>query len=78
MPYLFFLRLIFRFVTGRLKQERGMSLWYDMIDWLGGYPFETARPEEIVDFVTRLGFSLKKKKTVGRRQGCNEYVFARN
>ena len=27
---------------------RGMSLW--VVDWVGGYPFEVAKPEEIFDF----------------------------
>src|SRR5262249_50650952 len=49
-PYLFGLRFAIRALTGRLRLERGMSLWYDMLDWLGGYPFETATPSEIARF----------------------------
>lgn len=44
-PYLFGVRWLVRAATGRLSLERGMSLWYDMLDWLGGYPFEVAKPE---------------------------------
>src|ERR1700734_1738939 len=29
-------------------RERGMSPWRDLIDWVGGYPFEVAKPEAIV------------------------------
>src|SRR5262249_6228922 len=29
--------------TGR--RDRGMSRWHDLLDWVGGYPFEVARPE---------------------------------
>src|SRR5690606_5488054 len=29
---------------------RGMSRWYDLVDWVGGWPFEVARPEEVIDF----------------------------
>src|SRR3990172_6446316 len=25
---------------------RGMSAWRDVVDWVGGYPFEVAKPEE--------------------------------
>ena len=24
--------------------KRGMSAWYDIVDWAGGYPFEVAKP----------------------------------
>src|SRR5262249_16272109 len=31
----------------REARERGMSRWHDLLDWVGGYPFEVAKPEEI-------------------------------
>ena len=74
-PYLFCLRFLVRIITGRLSMSRGMSLWHDMIDWLGGYPFEVAKPERIVEFYHNRGFYLAKMKTCGGRQGCNEFVF---
>ena len=55
--------------------RRGMSHWHDMIDWVGGYPFEVARPEAIVDFYRRTGFEPIQVKTCGRKLGCNEFVF---
>lgn len=42
------------------KQNRGMNLWNDWIDWLGGYPFEVASPEEVVDFLNFKWVSFKK------------------
>ncbi|MGH7172722.1 MAG: class I SAM-dependent methyltransferase [Gemmataceae bacterium] len=57
------------------KNHRGMSWVHDWFDWLGGYPFEVARPEEIFDFYRRQGFVLERLKTVGGRLGCNEFVF---
>ena len=30
------------------KNKRGMSIYHDWVDWLGGYPFEVAKPEDIV------------------------------
>jgi 2-polyprenyl-6-hydroxyphenyl methylase/3-demethylubiquinone-9 3-methyltransferase len=77
LPYLFALRFFVRAVTGRLALERGMSLWYDMVDWVGGYPFEVARPEEIFQFYRDRGFNLVKFKTCAGRHGCNEFVFAK-
>lgn len=59
------------------KKTRGMSMWYDWIDWVGGYPFEVAKPEEVFEFCFREGFILQKLKTCGGRHGCNEYVFRR-
>lgn len=73
-PYLFGGRLIFRFLTGRMTIERGMSLWHDMVDWVGGFPFEVAKPAEVIDYYQRRGFTLEKlRKSDGL--GCNEYVF---
>ena len=77
MPYLFGVRFIVRALTGRLTVERGMSLWHDMIDWLGGYPFEVAGPSDVVDFYEARGFALERLRTCGRRHGCNEFVFVR-
>ncbi len=54
---------------------RGMSLWRDLIDWVGGYPFEVAKPEEIFDFFRDRGFSLLRLRTAGGSMGCNEFVF---
>ncbi|MEO7457299.1 MAG: class I SAM-dependent methyltransferase [Gemmatimonadaceae bacterium] len=60
------------------KKSRGMSLWYDLIDWIGGYPFETAKPEEIFEFFRERGFDLSNLVTCGGGHGCNEYVFVKS
>ncbi len=62
----------------RIKtRSRGMSMWYDWVDWLGGYPFETAKPDEIFDFYRTRGFVLERLVTVAAGHGCNEFVFRR-
>lgn len=76
-PYLFGIRWLVRALTGRLSLERGMSLWHDMIDWLGGYPFEVAKPEAVFRFFQDGGFTLEELRTCGGRMGCNEFVFRR-
>jgi len=56
-------------------KERGMSPWRDVVDWVGGYPFEVAKPEEIFEMYSAKGFSLEKLKTCAGGLGCNEFVF---
>lgn len=57
--------------------DRGMSAWHDLVDWVGGYPFEVAKPEEIFEFFKMRGFKLQKLKTCGGGIGCNEFLFVR-
>jgi 2-polyprenyl-6-hydroxyphenyl methylase/3-demethylubiquinone-9 3-methyltransferase len=76
-PYLLGLRFLARALTGRLRLERGMSLWHDMLDWLGGYPFEVATPAAVEGFLQARGFTLTWSRLVGRRHGANQYVFQR-
>ena len=59
-----------------------MSWWHDRIDWLGGYPYESASKEEIEAFMGRRGFRIVK--AVGTAapfgllgSGCAEYVLER-
>jgi SAM-dependent methyltransferase len=59
------------------ENVRGMSRWHDVIDWIGGYPFEVATPEAVFDFCHARGFTLSRLKTCYGRMGCNEYVFVR-
>lgn len=42
------------------KKHRGMSRVHDMVDWLGGYPYEFASAEELVTFYEKAGFRLAK------------------
>lgn len=56
---------------------RGMSAWRDVVDWVGGYPFEVAKPEEIFEFYRDRGFRLDQLQTCGGRLGCNQFVFTR-
>src|SRR4029079_4248937 len=47
------------------KMDRGMSPWRDIVDWVGGYPFEFAKPEEILDFYPEPGFTPGALKPSG-------------
>lgn len=61
----------------RPVRARGMSDRHDLVDWVGGYPFEVAKPEEVFDRIRRLGFELRHLTTCAGGSGCNEYVFQR-
>ncbi len=60
------------------KKNRGMSIWHDWHDWLGGYPFEAAKPEAIILPIQKDGFSLINLNTQYGSVGCVEYVFQRD
>ena len=61
----------------RRKDDRGMSVWTDLVDWVGGYPFEVSKPEEVFEFYRERGFELTHLMTCGGGLGCNEFVFER-
>jgi 2-polyprenyl-3-methyl-5-hydroxy-6-metoxy-1,4-benzoquinol methylase len=56
---------------------RGMALYRDWIDWLGGYPFEVATPEVVLTFCLARGLRAGKLVTT-TRLGCNQFVLSRS
>lgn len=58
-------------------RARGMSRRHDLVDWVGGYPFEVASPEQVFGFCRDRGFQLRHLKTCKGGIGCNEFVFRR-
>ncbi len=74
-----FIMLLVRFnnpfyVISNYKKKRGMSWKTDLVDWLGGYPYEYASVSEIFDFYHKKGFYLEKIKTTNYI-GCNQFLF---
>jgi 2-polyprenyl-3-methyl-5-hydroxy-6-metoxy-1,4-benzoquinol methylase len=59
------------------QTSRGMNRWYDIVDWVGGFPYEVASVDEIFEFYKARGFNLTKVKSGGVGLGCNEFVFER-
>jgi 2-polyprenyl-6-hydroxyphenyl methylase/3-demethylubiquinone-9 3-methyltransferase len=59
------------------KKSRGMARKYDLIDWVGGYPFEVATPEAIFDFYREKGYTMTRLTTSGGGYGCNQFVFCK-
>jgi SAM-dependent methyltransferase len=61
----------------RHSPDRGMSQWYDTVDWAGGLPFEVAKPEQVFEFCVSRGFELRHLETAGGGHGNNQFVFQR-
>lgn len=60
----------------RYRERRGMSKWRDIVDWVGGYPYEAASAPEVVAFCRGRGFEpVDVRPTKGL--GCNEFLFRR-
>lgn len=73
---LFAPRVAVRTLKGKapLEGPRGMSIYYDAIDWAGGLPYEYASVEEIVRFCSAQGFVLQNTICT-KSTGCNQFVF---
>ena len=56
--------------------NRGMEKWRDIIDWVGGYPYEAAKADELFQFFHDRGFSLDRLRC-DAGLGCHELVFTR-
>jgi 2-polyprenyl-6-hydroxyphenyl methylase/3-demethylubiquinone-9 3-methyltransferase len=56
--------------------SRGMSAWYDLVDWAGGYPFEVSTPEKLTSFMKERGWECE---AIWRNQGIgnNEFRFVK-
>lgn len=77
MPYPFLPSWARMLIYGRPSMARGMSFWHDIVDWVGGFPFEVATVDAIFDFYRLRGFQLENLKTTSRL-GCNEFVFIKD
>jgi 2-polyprenyl-3-methyl-5-hydroxy-6-metoxy-1,4-benzoquinol methylase len=67
-------------VTGEnpTKMNRGMDFFYNVVDWVGGYPYEYASKTEIAHLIEPLGFELIHFVPAQVPTGCNEFVFRKN
>ncbi|MEZ4414471.1 MAG: class I SAM-dependent methyltransferase [Gemmatimonadota bacterium] len=57
--------------------DRGMNRWRDIIDWVGGYPYEAVSVESVTRFAGERGFTpVVVRETRGL--GCHEMVYRKN
>ncbi len=65
------------------ENNRGMDYFTDVHDWLGGYPYESASPDEVRTFFEARGFKLENEFVRPTRMkglfgtGCDEFLFRR-
>ena len=64
------------------KSKRGMDWHYDVHDWLGGFPYESASADAVKSHVVQLGFRVERtfERPAGIGffgTGCDEFVFHR-
>jgi 2-polyprenyl-6-hydroxyphenyl methylase/3-demethylubiquinone-9 3-methyltransferase len=62
--------------------QRGMDMYHDTRDWLGGYPYESISPTEAMTFMHKLGFEPVRsfvEPSIGLLgAGCDEYTFTKS
>jgi 2-polyprenyl-6-hydroxyphenyl methylase/3-demethylubiquinone-9 3-methyltransferase len=89
-PYIFLFCLAL-LATGRnpfayirnYENNRGMDYFTDVHDWLGGFPYESASPDELKMFFEARGYETVSEFTKPTRlwgvfgTGCNEFLFRR-
>ncbi|MEB3220986.1 MAG: class I SAM-dependent methyltransferase [Candidatus Sericytochromatia bacterium] len=58
------------------RRGRGMRLWHDLVDWIGGFPYEFARFEVLQAYTEARGFEFIQGKAESSL-GCHELVLRR-
>ncbi len=77
-------RMLLEFALGRpfhswrhYKERRGMSPWHDVVDWVGGYPYEVSTPHQVFEFGRQRGFVLDNlMSTIDN--GISQFVFVKH
>ena len=57
------------------RMDRGMDFYYDVVDWVGGYPYEYASIREMEQLCRPLGLMLERSIAAKVPTGCNELIF---
>ena len=61
-------------VISGYKQSRGMAFYTDIVDWLGGWPMEFAKREDVKYWADRMGLKILTMKT---GEANTEYLFGK-
>lgn len=57
-----------------LRVRRGMDFMHNIVDWVGGYPYEYASVAEMTETLKKLGFEMILVRPATVPTGCNEFV----
>lgn len=57
-----------------LKMRRGMDFMHNIVDWVGGYPYEYASVDEMTHFLNGIGIDVVEVRAANTPIGCNEFV----
>ncbi|MBL7853063.1 MAG: class I SAM-dependent methyltransferase [Cyclobacteriaceae bacterium] len=58
------------------QKARGMNVYYDVVDWLGGLPYEVAHESEITAFLVTKGFKIVRKE-LKPEGACHRLLYVR-
>ena len=58
-----------------MDTQRGMDFFVDIVDWVGGYPYEYASIQEVSDLGAACGLDLMRVNPASVPTGCNEFIF---
>ena len=59
------------------KKERGMNFFFDVVDWVGGYPYEYASIKEFSRLCQYENLITVRVSAATVPTGCNEFIFRR-
>jgi len=74
VPVIYLAKLL---VTRRnpLEKDRGMDFLIDIVDWVGGYPYEYASIDDVRGLGMANGLDLLRIIPAEVPTGCNEFIF---
>jgi 2-polyprenyl-3-methyl-5-hydroxy-6-metoxy-1,4-benzoquinol methylase len=59
-------------------QMRGMDFFFNVVDWVGGYPYEYAGKDEIIELLSLYGYTIEGFFAAQVPTGCNEFIFKKS
>jgi 2-polyprenyl-6-hydroxyphenyl methylase/3-demethylubiquinone-9 3-methyltransferase len=54
--------------------RRGMDFWHNVVDWVGGFPYEYASVDEMKRFLNEIGLEVGMVRGTNTPIGCNEFL----
>jgi len=73
MPIIFVAKWLVTF-KNPFKMKCGMDFMHNVIDWVGGYPYEYASVDAMTAQLKSLGFEILTVRPASVPTGCNEFV----